>query len=131
MSTQLETSIHDTLVRQNAMFMDTFRRGDAAGMGELYTEDGQLLPPNGEIVQGPKAIAGFWRMVMDMGITDLDMRVGEVEQHGDTAIEVSTAALLLDGGEVADEIKYIVVWKREGGAWKLHRDIWNSSRPAA
>jgi len=43
---------------------------------------------------------------------------------------VSTAALLLEGGQVADEIKYIVVWKHEGGEWKLHRDIWNSSRPA-
>ena len=21
--------------------------------------------------------------------------------------------------------RYIVVWKRENGKWKLHRDIWN------
>lgn len=131
MSTQLETGIRDTLVRQVAIFMDTFRRRDAAGMGELYTEEGQLLPPNGGIVQGRQAIAGFWRAVMEMGIHSLDMQVGEVEQHGDTAIEVSTAGLLLEGGEVADEIKYVVVWKRERGEWKLHRDIWNSNRPAS
>jgi ketosteroid isomerase-like protein len=29
-----------------------------------------------------------------------------------------------------DRGKYIVVWKDEGGKWKLHRDIWNSSLPA-
>jgi uncharacterized protein (TIGR02246 family) len=130
MATQIETGIHDVIIRRSTTFMETFRRGDAAGMGELYTEDGQILPPNGTVVRGRPAIAGFWRMVMDLGITDLDMRVGETEQHGETAVEVSTAALLLEGGQVADEIKYIVVWKHEGGEWKLHRDIWNSSRSA-
>jgi ketosteroid isomerase-like protein len=27
--------------------------------------------------------------------------------------------------------KYVVVWQKGGdGVWKLHVDIWNSSRPA-
>lgn len=34
-------------------------------------------------------------------------------------------------GTVADRGKYIVVWKRVGGKWLLHRDIWNTSMPAA
>jgi hypothetical protein len=33
-------------------------------------------------------------------------------------------------GSILDTGKYIVIWKRENGAWKWHRDIWNSSRPA-
>jgi uncharacterized protein (TIGR02246 family) len=130
MSTQLETDIRQTFVRLTEKFMETYRRGDAAGLAELYTEDGQVLPPNSGVVQGRQAIAEFWGAVMGMGIKALDMRVGEVEQHGDTAVEVSTAVLLLEDGEVADEIRYLVVWKREGGEWKLHRDIWNSIRPA-
>ena len=28
-----------------------------------------------------------------------------------------------------DEGKYIVIWKREAGQWKLHRDILNRSMP--
>ena len=32
---------------------------------------------------------------------------------------------------VLDSGKYIVVWKREGDAWRWHRDIWNSSRPVS
>jgi len=79
MATQIDAGIRDIIMRRSTTFMETFRRGGAAGMGELYTEDGQLLPPNGTVVQGRTAIAGFWRMVMDMGITDLDMRVGETE----------------------------------------------------
>jgi ketosteroid isomerase-like protein len=26
-----------------------------------------------------------------------------------------------------DSGKYVVIWKREDGAWKLHRDIWTTS----
>jgi len=53
-----------------------------------------------------------------------------VEQHGDTAIEVSKAELYAEGDKKIDDAKYIVIWKKENGEWKLHRDIFNSSRPA-
>jgi ketosteroid isomerase-like protein len=29
-----------------------------------------------------------------------------------------------------DEGKYVVIWKRHQGKWKLHRDIWTTSMPA-
>jgi len=67
---------------------------------------------------------------MDMGVKSIKLETGDVEQHGDTAIEVSKAKLLADGGEIIDVAKYIVVWKKVNGEWKLHQDIFNSSRPA-
>jgi hypothetical protein len=33
-------------------------------------------------------------------------------------------------GKVLDRGKYVVIWKRDGAAWRIHRDIWNSSMPA-
>jgi ketosteroid isomerase-like protein len=36
----------------------------------------------------------------------------------------------LKNGKTADRGKYIVVWKRDGGQWRLHRDSWNTSMPA-
>jgi ketosteroid isomerase-like protein len=35
-----------------------------------------------------------------------------------------------DGAEL-DHGKYVVIWKKEAGGWKLHRDIWNSSQAPA
>ena len=52
----------------------------------------------------------------------------EVTGHRDTASEVGKYALLTADGQVAEAGKYVVIWKREGVAWKLHRDIWNSSQ---
>ena len=46
------------------------------------------------------------------------------------AAEVSTFTLFAGAGQVVGKGKYIVIWKQEGGQWLLHRDIFNSSRPA-
>jgi hypothetical protein len=43
---------------------------------------------------------------------------------GDSIIEVGRAQLFLPEGQSA-EVKYVVEWKQEGGAWKWHTDIWN------
>jgi ketosteroid isomerase-like protein len=30
-------------------------------------------------------------------------------------------------GNVLDRGKYVVVWQREQGQWRIHRDIWSTS----
>jgi uncharacterized protein (TIGR02246 family) len=116
----------------NERFMQAFEHADAAGLASLYTEDGQLLPPGGETAHGWEAIRAFWQAAIDSGISAARLEVAEVEDHGDTAIEVSRYTLLGAGEQVLDQGKYIVIWKQERGQWKLHRDIFNSNgRPGS
>lgn len=124
------TEIRNAIASANERFMAAFNQGDAAGVAALYTEDGQLLPPNSHSMRGRQAIQTFWQGAMDMGIKSATMETVEVEGHGDTAIEVSTYTLQGEGGQMLDKGKYIVIWKREDGQWRLHRDIFNSSQPA-
>ncbi len=105
-------------------------QADAEGMGKLYTSDGQLLPSNSDFITGTEGIQTFWQAVMDMGIKTAELETVELEGHGDTAIEVGRYTLGGDGGQVLDKGKYVVIWKQDGGQWKLHRDIWNTSMPA-
>ncbi len=114
----------------NKQFMEAFKRGDAAAVAKLYTAGGQLLPPNSEVVAGRDAIRAFWQGAMDMGLKEAALDTTEVEGTGETAVEVGKYTLRIAGGQIADVGKYIVVWKAEAGVWKLHRDIWNTSRPA-
>lgn len=65
------------------------------------------------------------------GIKGAKLESVEVESHGDTAIEVGRYTLDNGEGQMIDQGKYIVIWKQENGAWKLYRDIWNSSMPAS
>ena len=121
------TEVQAAIVAANENFMATFNRGDAAGMGDLYTENGQLLPTGSDFITGKMAIQTFWQGAMDMGITTAKLETVEVEGHGDTAIEIGKYTLSGEAGNVMDSGKYVVILKQEGGQWKLHRDIWNSS----
>ena len=124
------TAVRKAIAAANETFVAAFNSGDAAGVAALYTEDGQLLPPNADVMAGKEAIQAFWQGAMDAGIASAQLKIVEVEGHGDTAIEVSQYTLGGAGGQVLDQGKYIVIWKREHGGWKLHRDIFNSSMPA-
>jgi ketosteroid isomerase-like protein len=126
----VSSEIRDGIGAANADFMNTFNRGDGAGMGALYTENGQLLPPNSDIVTGDSAISAFWQGAMDMGIKTAKLETVELEGNGDAAFEVGKYTLSGETGNMIDSGKFIVIWKREGDKWKLHRDIWNSSMPA-
>lgn len=114
----------------NEQFQTAFNTKDASGMGQHYTEDGQVLPPNGPTITGPGAIADFWTGVMGMGIERVRLETAELEDHGSTATEIGTYSLTGADGQAIDNGRYLVIWKNDGGTWKLHRDIWNSSNPA-
>ena len=125
------TGIQAAIAGVNENFMAAFKRGDAAGMVDFYTENGQLMPTGSDFVTGKAAIQAFWQGAMDMGITKaLRLETVEAEGHGDTAIEIGKYTGSGEAGNVMDRGKYVVIWKQESGQWKLHRDIWNSSLSA-
>ncbi len=122
-------NIHEVIAEANKDFMVAFNQGDAAGVADLYTEDGQVLPPNSDVVMGKAAIQAFWKAVMDMGVSGAKLDIVEVEEQGDIVFEVSKFTLQGKEEQIIDQGKYIVIWKQEDGQWKLHRDIFNSSLP--
>ncbi|MCP5372255.1 MAG: SgcJ/EcaC family oxidoreductase [Hyphomicrobiales bacterium] len=115
----------------NESFQAYFAAGDLDGLMTLYTEDACFLAPNAGFLRGRDAIRGFFQAVRDMGVTAVQLATSEVDDLGDTAIEMGTYTLLADGGVQADHGKFLVSWKKSGGAWRLHRDMINSSMPAA
>jgi ketosteroid isomerase-like protein len=115
----------------NRQFSAALARGDSKALAAMYTAGARAFPPNADIVEGPEAIGRMWQSVIDAGIKGLELTTVDVEGQGDTAYEAGRYRLLGDGGKVLDQGKYVVVWKRDGGQWKLHRDIWNTSQPPA
>jgi uncharacterized protein (TIGR02246 family) len=111
----------------NRAFEMAVSRSDGAAVAALYTADGQLLPVQNDFVTGTQAIAAFWQGAFNAGIKGGSLETVEMESHGDTAHEVGTYRLLDANGKVLDHGKYIVIWKKEGSRWKIHRDIWTTS----
>lgn len=111
----------------DAQFVERFAAGDSAGLASLYTEDAQLLPPNADIVSGRSAIAAFWQAAMEAGVKGAALETVEVLGLGEMACEVGRYRLANAEGDILDQGKYIVIWKKTASGWQLHRDIWNSS----
>ncbi|MBC8232752.1 SgcJ/EcaC family oxidoreductase [bacterium] len=126
----MPTEVRNAIAATNAKFLQAFRQGDAAGLAATYTSNGQALPTNSDIITGKTALQGFWQAVLDMGIKSGTLDTVELDDCGDTVIEIGKYTLQVSGGQTVDEGKYLVVWKQEDGQWKWHRDIWNSSMPA-
>ncbi|MEJ2288191.1 MAG: SgcJ/EcaC family oxidoreductase [Deinococcales bacterium] len=114
----------------NAAFAAAFERQDATALAHLYTEGGCLLPAHRDALEGRPAIEAFWRELMESGMRRLQLELVEVDSIGESAYEVGRYTLEDERG-TADEGKVLVIWKREGGQWRLHRAIWNTRRPAS
>jgi len=58
-----------------------------------------------------------------------ELRPVEVDANGDMAGEVGIFTLSVPGENGPTKVagKYIVIWKRSGHTWQLHRDIWNTN----
>ena len=116
----------------NKLFTQAWEKKDAAGVAARYTADAELLPTGSEPVKGNAAIQAFWKAAIDAGTAaTAKFTTIEAEEHGDTAIEVGQAEMLDAKGKHLDTVKYIVIWKKIDGKWKMHRDIWNTNTPPA
>ena len=110
----------------NRQFEAAARNQDLDGLAALYTADAMALPPDGPIVKGPSDIRQMWAMVaQELGLKEVKLRTISFEQEGSLGPEVGEATLLVGAGSVA--VKYMVVWKKTDGQWRIHRDIWNSA----
>jgi uncharacterized protein (TIGR02246 family) len=108
----------------NRAFIAAFLRGDAKAVSELYTEDAQVIAPGMPVARGRAAIAATWQQAMDGEVKDLTLKTLDVESAGDLACETGTVGMVGRHGNTS--ARYVVVWKRINGQWKLHRDIWNA-----
>lgn len=107
--------------------------GDVTTVASLYTEDAKLLLPNAETVVGRDAIERFYTMLRDQfGLRDMAAEITELGSEGDLAYEVGRYSLTLqpEGGEAIRDIgKYVFVWKRQEGTWRIAVDAPNSDLP--
>ena len=98
-------------------------RGDSAAAGELFTEDARLsVPGAGQPVAGRNAIAGFWRLALDSGLTGVTLDADEVEGEGALRFESGRYLALGKNGTEMGRGQYLIVWKNDDGVWRVHRD---------
>lgn len=125
-----DVAARDGILETNQRFIASVAAQNAPDLAALYTEDAQLFPPNSDVIEGADNITAFWQDAFDSGLGGASLDTIEVDNEGDTAIESGRYRMTTLDGQVADQGKYVVVWKRLDDHWYIHRDIWNTSKPA-
>ena len=113
----------------NAKWMELFNKGDFAGIAELYTADAVAFPPGSPMVRGKAAIGAMWKGMAEQ-VGNPRVTALEVKRLGPaTAREIGTFSLTTKGSSPKEiSGKYLVLWERVRGQWKLAADIWNDGK---
>lgn len=117
---------------------------DAAsgGVGNLdrvvafYAPNGSTVWPGAPAAHGTKNIRKAWKNAFE-SFKDLKLKFGptriEVSQSGDMASDFGKVAMEYTKprkGRVKEQAKYVVVWIKVDGAWKVLYDCYNSNSEA-
>lgn len=132
----VDTAADEQAIRANVEhWLQLVKAKDAAGIAQLYTEDGAVMAPNAPTGKGRAAIQQAWASMMGTPGFDLTFVPEQiiVSSSGDMALDRGTYQLAFApaGKPQLDLGKYVVVWRKVGGEWKAAADIFNSNLPPA
>jgi uncharacterized protein (TIGR02246 family) len=119
------------IAARNARLIRAVADNDASAAASCYTQEAKFMAPNAEPFAGRTAIQRFFQAAFDGGLESLGLETLTVEILGDTAWEEGLYELHGVDNAVTDRGKFIVVWKRVGDEWLLHRDIISTNQPAS
>jgi uncharacterized protein (TIGR02246 family) len=110
-------------------FSAAYRKGDAGAMTDLYTADAVILPERSDPITGREGIMRYWSPKPGRRVTRHGLTPTSIVVDGDHGYDHGTYEIV---GEREGKAwgpyreKYVVVWQRQGGAWRIQLDIWNS-----
>lgn len=110
----------------NAELLAAYNRGDLAAMNKIYTRDAAQLPPREHRLDGPDNVMAHWKVEIDAKEPLDPLKTLEVESDGNLAFETGEFGTGPDGRASA---KYMTIWKKVDGTWRIHREIWNGNNP--
>ena len=99
---------------------------DLAATVAVFADDAQILPQHGPAVRGREEIEAYFRDTITPKVaydTDAEMTL----VSGDIGVEQGRYWIRnVRRGSDVEEGKYLHVWRRIGGDWKLYRMIYNT-----
>jgi uncharacterized protein (TIGR02246 family) len=103
---------------------------DAERAAALYTDDARLIPQGAPACEDRAAIAAFFAGAFANGIVGARFVTEDVDGDDARASEVGRYELYaaLPGGErvPAAQGRYLIVWHKVDGDWRMHRDMFNT-----
>ena len=98
-------------------------RRDARAFSLLYTADGMVVTPASPSVRGRQALEELNQYYFDFGVASIEVHTQEMYPVGDMICELGTAEAFTASGKALSFNRYMTLWKKEEGKWRVHRDF--------
>ncbi len=96
------------------------QNGDSIALGNMYMVDAEIIPST---VGRKNIIKGFGGMIRD-SITGSSFKTTHLWGNDQLLVEDGTGTWSHANGKVVGSGRYLLVWKKDEGKWKILRDTW-------
>lgn len=130
-----QSSDEQILRKLDADWGDAATRHDLEAVVAFYAEDGSLVWPGAPAHHGRQKIHAAWsemfKMYKGLTLSFFPERI-DIAPGGEMAADFGKVTLGQDTakGHVEETAKYVVVWKKVEGAWKVFYDCYNMNTDA-
>jgi len=96
------------------------QNGDSIALGNMYMEDAEIIPST----VGRKNITKVFGSMIRDSITGSSFKTTKLWGNEHLLVEDGTGIWSHANGTVVGQGRYLLVWKKDDGKWKILRDTW-------
>ncbi|RAW03211.1 YybH family protein [Pseudochryseolinea flava] len=127
-ATPTEEELKAIVHAQNEKLKALFTEGDAEKLSQFYTKNAKLSGDgNSDVVRGREAIRDFWKsMLQGAKLVEMNTETLSIDASGDVIYETGkvTNKIQVQDSVMTFKAKYVNIWKKEDGEYKLEVDSW-------
>lgn len=126
---QLTAQYEKEIVLKNIdAFSKAYMNADFETIANSYSIDAKIFPNNSDIIDGREAIKEMWIIKDGSKVLKHKVTPLEIKFLGDYAYDFGYyegESESKEGKKSTFKGKYVIVWKKIDGKWKMYLDIWN------
>lgn len=105
-------------------YENQLKNGDSIALGNMYTENAEIIPS----VVGRENITKVFGSMIRGGTTGASFKTTNLWGNEQLLVEDGTGTWYHTDGTSVDSGRYLLVWQKDDGKWKILRDTWFPDR---
>ncbi len=122
-------AMRQTIEERNRRFTNAHVISDSVAMVDIFARDARVLPPNAAPVIGRAAIEALTSQYLTFGITEFREETTAFYGNEDLLIDEGTYVMVYGKDKTTENGKYLNIWRKEDGEWRIYSNMWNSNAP--
>ncbi len=116
------------ILKNIEQFSAFYVAGDIESLVDSYTLDGKIFPSRTKIIEGKEKLLEFWtprngNKTIRHKVTPSELKIVKKTAYDYGYYEGTSQNAKGEKFEFSG--KYVIVWKKIKGEWKIYLDIWN------